>query len=222
MNGKAEVGVIGDWVEALGTVIAAIGTTPYFIIEEFDALEGTYPDHVQKVIDYLKKDYGLWGNFFQASGNVIDASTAEPGTLAQFGPEVGASGNVTVIASLQDDLSFDEEQALFILGNALQAVGSLISASLDFEQNGQLAFYQGFSEVLEAIGNALQILGALRFYDDDIEGGRILIYYGSWIQATGAVFDAIFATIALEQQNKSKAEDNDGCECDETEGNTKV
>ena len=202
--GNARIGLIGDYIEALGTVIAALGTTPSVIYEEFHATEDTYPEHIEKLTDYLKVQYGFWGNVLQAIGNEIGALTSEPGSLSKLAGEVGASGNITVIASLKEELSFEEEQALFILGNALQAVGSLIEASLEFEETGELSFLQGVSLVLEAIGNALQILGALLFFDEDIKGGRILIYYGSWIQAIGASFEALFASKAL-KQDEAKA-----------------
>ena len=204
--GRAEIGVFGDWVVAVGTVIAALGTTPSVINEGFYSIAEDYPEHHQKLTDYLKVKLGFWGNLLQASGNIIGAQAAEPGSLDQFGDQVGATGNVTVIASLKEEISFEEEQALFILGNALQAIGSLIGASIEFEATGNLAFLQGVSAVLEAIGNVLQILGALLFFDEDIPSGRILIYYGSWIQAIGANFLFLFGAIELDVNEEESLE----------------
>ncbi|TGB04439.1 DUF6944 family repetitive protein [Halobacillus salinus] len=155
------------WVEAIGTIIAAIAETPSFrwSLSQMENLM-------------------LWGNVLQATGNGLLADLNPPGSKNQIGNIIQSSGNSTIVASLLFDVTKSQEQLLTVQGNQLQALGASLSLVEGLEQGDIISIY---SNALQAKGNILQAEGAKRNRKD-------WSLAGSWIQATGATLAAIYVT----------------------------
>jgi hypothetical protein len=186
--------LFGAWIQAIGTVTAAVGSSPS-LKEDF------------------QKSLNLWGNALQGTGNALIADAQEGFSLGKLGDEVEAIGNTIVIAGLL--LNYNEEinQKLEINGNMLQAVGGGISLAEDLvDEPSTIRTLNIAGNVLQIIGNALQAKGGIeelkskaekedKFngYKENNEYNEIthsqsLGINGSWIQAVGSVISAIAQT----------------------------
>ncbi|MCA0970241.1 hypothetical protein LCM20_06550 [Halobacillus litoralis] len=154
------------WVQAVGTIVAAIGETPSF---------SWTPEQMENLL--------LWGNVLQATGNGLSADLNDPQSLDHLGNIIQASGNSTIIAGTILDVSPEQELAFTIKGNQLQALGSSLSLVEGLERRDAIHFY---SNALQVKGNILQAEGARRARKD-------WSLAGSWIQATGATLSAIYS-----------------------------
>lgn len=187
--------IVGSWIQATGTVIAAIGSTPSISMEQRENLE-------------------LWGNVLQATGNALITDGIESATLDKLGNEVQAIGNTTVVGGILLDLKSETKQLLIINGNWLQAIGGALNTADAIEQNPSfLNSLVIIANLLQVIGNSLQAIGGTielkrngenesekdksSFYsmqntnDDQVERLNIS---GSWIQAGGSVIYALVQT----------------------------
>lgn len=108
--------IAGSVIAALGTLLSAIGTTP------FPALPKEF-----------RKDLDLFGNTLQAAGNSLEAGGQGTFSLELIGNELQAIGNVTVIAGLLMDFEGHIEDILIITGNWTQALGGLVALADEFE-----------------------------------------------------------------------------------------
>lgn len=165
----------GSWIEAIGTVFSALGSTPLRGIEQ----------------EFLN-NLNLWGNVLQATGNALVADAQEI-TLEKIGSELQAIGNIIVIAAIVIEFNEDTKQVLHIKGNWLQALGG--GAALAHELENSKTTNQAFSIIgngLEIAGNSLQALG--KIYERKKRDGQLLEVNGSWIQAVGSVILAIGQT----------------------------
>lgn len=159
---------ISAWIEAIGTTLSAIGSTPSKILSES-----------------MLNDLNLIGNVLQAVGNGYIPENEE--LLNKFGTGLQALGNIVVIQGL-----FIEDQKTSELlntqGNLIQTLGGGIS--LNFQEN------QTINEALNNIGNIIQIIGNIYQvlsvkYPQNSEKYQELNTLGSWIQAIGAVLSAL-------------------------------
>ena len=75
--------IVGAWFIAVGTIIAAIGSTP-----------------LKKLNSGLRKDLNVWGNVLQATGNGLEADGQREISLELIGTEIQSIGNVTVLTGL--------------------------------------------------------------------------------------------------------------------------
>ncbi|WP_234396887.1 DUF6944 family repetitive protein [Bacillus massiliglaciei] len=163
--------IFGAWIQAAGTIISAISTTPgKFSEEEEDALD-------------------LVGNVLQAVGAALEAD-GEKHFEKKAGSAIQSFGNSTVIAGLlvRDD---EKGRRLVIQGNLLQALGN--SVTLSGELKDPLVPGKGYhviGNILQAIGNLIQAIAEATEQDESRLDGTLLSV-GSWIQAVGSVFSAI-------------------------------
>jgi hypothetical protein len=178
--------LFGSWTQAIGTLIAAIGSTP--------------SNHLNK--DALKS-LDLWGNALQATGNALIADAQETNSLNKLGNEVQAIGNTTVIAGMVLAFNDETKQKLIINGNWLQALGGGVSLSEDVEQEpSDVLALNIIGNILQVIGNSLQAIGGIYKLKSSLgkdneyssKEGQSLEINGSWIQAIGAVISAISQT----------------------------
>ncbi len=166
-SGNSRIAAIaGGWMEAVGTIIAAIGNTPSSIFSQ-STLNG----------------FRLVGNTLQASGGALVAENQDL-LLDVVGDLIQAAGNITVIASILDE-NEQSSQVLGTQGNLLQILGAGISLNLQPNLS--------FPEVMDNIGNIIQVIGNTIqvFSNTDTEEGVTMNAVGSWVQAVGAVISAI-------------------------------
>lgn len=173
---KQTKALFGSWVQAIGTFIAAVGSTPSSIFTKEQLLDLT-----------------LIGNTMQAVGNAVLADTMEIVNLGKIGNELQAIGNSTVVSGILLDFSDTEKEKLYIKGNLIQALGAFTATGNGFDKGNErieALFY--IANVLQGIGNSLQALGGaekLKFADS--KSGELLEFLGSWIQTIGAFIVAI-------------------------------
>ncbi len=182
-------GLSGAWIQAAGTIVAAIADTPSEAITE------------------AKTDsLGLWGNVLQATGNGLMADSNEPGSLNQAGNAIQAGGNTIIVGALVLPIDEDLEQNLTIKGNLVQAVGGSVCFNEDLKEDVSIAALYGLSgDFLQVVGNSIQALAAI--LDFEIDGHEELVNaVGSWIQATGAVLSALSETKSLQDQPQLEAD----------------
>ncbi|QFT90356.1 hypothetical protein FIU87_17080 [Bacillus sp. THAF10] len=184
MKKEEDVGksLVGSWVQALGTILAAVGSTPSLVEQE-----------------ELERDFGLVGNVLQATGNGLEVDSQEDWDFGSYGGIIQATGNLTVTTAYIKDVSEVTEIKLFITGNLLQALGAVTALESVEEAYEVVGFY------LQAIGNSLQALGDSRRLkiDDTIfmSNPDVIVAVGSWIQTIGTILLALGKT--YEWTNKS-------------------
>ncbi|WP_064092944.1 DUF6944 family repetitive protein [Rossellomorea aquimaris] len=171
--GNEQKATLGAWIAAIGTVLAAIGSTPIESIPE-DTLGA----------------FNLIGNELQGTGNALQADAAEKVTLTKIGNQIQAIGNVTVVAGLVIDFRDVTKQELNIKGNLLQALGGSAAVGESYLQEHTLdELFSIYGNLLQVIGNSLQaISGILELNGKD--SGNINVV-GSWIQAIGSIISAL-------------------------------
>ncbi|PGS56375.1 hypothetical protein [Bacillus sp. AFS041924] len=195
MTGESKA-IVGSVIVSIGTITAAIGSTPSNYLKSS-----------------VRDDLTLIGNVLQATGNGIDAEAA--GTIIRaVGKEISASGNVIVISGLVFDIRKEATYKLFITGNLLQALGLGVNVGEAIE----LTPFSGQSEnivggITQMIGNTIQALGwsealveiredenrkkNVGYYEDYLKKSNgqseseTLVATGSWIQAIGSVISVI-------------------------------
>jgi hypothetical protein len=194
--------LFGAWIQAIGTVTAAIGSTPSLNEDIQDSLN-------------------LWGNALQGTGNALIADSEEGFSLEKLGNEVQAIGNTTVIAGLLLNVSEENKLKLDINGNLLQAVGGGIALPDDLvDEPSTIRTLNIAGNVLQIIGNSLQARGGIielkdnrkkqdkykgykeRNESQEISYSESINISGSWIQAVGSVISAIAQTMENIENNK--------------------
>lgn len=165
--------IIGSCVQALGTIISAIGSTPSITLNNKE----------RKALD-------LWGNVLQAVGNGLEAEGGAQDQLSNgiLGNEIQSIGNVVETASIIfEDVTVTN---LASVGDWLQALGGLVNAAEDFDNEAMAGqVYNMVGNLTQAIGNSMQALSEIQPLqgDGDFNNSQILNSIGSWIQAVGAV-----------------------------------
>lgn len=181
MNGLRSSGAA--WVAAFGTVMSAVGSTPFKKIE-------------QSTLESLN----LWGNVLQAAGNALQADQEPKPTLTKFGNQIQATGNVTVVSGMVIDLKKETQEKLIITGNWFQATGGLLAVADEIENNppnhqGELTVAMNvIGNLLSSIGNSLQAIGGIEQLKGNEQSGEFTNTTGSWIQAVGSVISAMAAS----------------------------
>jgi hypothetical protein len=193
--------LLGAWIQAIGTVTSAVGSTPSLNEDIQDSLN-------------------LWGNALQGTGNALIADSEEGFSLEKLGNEVQAIGNTTVIAGLLLNVSEEKKLKLDINGNLLQAVGGGIALPDDLvDEPSTIRTLNIAGNVLQIIGNSLQARGGIielksnrdnqvkyKSYRESNESQEIsysdsFAINGSWIQAVGSVISAIAQTMESKENN---------------------
>ncbi|WP_088013534.1 DUF6944 family repetitive protein [Gottfriedia acidiceleris] len=205
MGGESKA-IVGSVIVSIGTITAAIGSTPSNFIK-----------------NSVRDDLALIGNVLQATGNGID-DEAEGTVIRAVGKEISASGNITVTSGLVFDIRKEASYKLFITGNLLQALG----VGVNIGEVIELDPFPGQSEnivggITQIIGNTLQAIGwsealfeireeenkqkNIRYYEDYLKKNNetteseILVATGSWIQAIGSVISVIGVIKEVEGAN---------------------
>lgn len=156
------------WIEAIGTTLSAIASTPSKILS-----------------DSMLNDLNLIGNVLQAVGNGYIPEDEE--LLVKFGTGLQALGNIVVI---QGFFAPDQEtsELLNTQGNLLQTLGG--GASIDFQENQTVnEALNNIGNIIQVIGNSIQVLSVK--YPQNSEKYQELNTVGSWVQAIGAVLSAL-------------------------------
>jgi hypothetical protein len=167
---------VGAWIQASGTTLAAIGSTP---LKSFSKSQLT--------------SLNLWGNELQALGNALIADSEVHFTMEKAGNQIQAAGNITVIAGILLPVDDVTEQKLDIKGNLMQALGG--SAALKdtlAEERSVESLFNIYGNLLQIIGNSMQAIAGII----ELRGreGDMINTAGSWIQAAGSVIQAIGST----------------------------
>lgn len=190
--GDESKALVGSVIVSIGTITAAIGSTPSNYIKSS-----------------VRDDLSIIGNVLQATGNGIDADV-EGTVLRAPGKLIGASGNITVLSGLVFDIRKEASYKLFVAGNLLQALGQGVNVGDVVD----LAPFPGQAEnivgsLTSFIGNSLQAIGwsealydlkgdetKLSYYEEYLKKTTVtesesLVAIGSWIQAIGTVISVI-------------------------------
>ena len=166
----------GAWVAAIGTVIAAVGSTP-----------------IKRIPKDTLRAFSLVGNELQATGNALEADAIEDFSLSKAGNEIQAIGNVTVIAGIVIDFNDIIKQELNIKGNLLQALGGSAALYDSFNEEHTLeVLYSIYGNLLQIIGNSLQAISGILEVNNRDSGNLDVV--GSWIQAIGSIISALVLT----------------------------
>lgn len=175
MNNNWKV-TIGTWIQAIGTVLSAISSTPSVSLSLRQ-----------------RTDLNVWGNVLQATGNGLVADSENDFNLDKLGSMIQASGNSTVLTGLLIDFKEKTKEELDIKGNLLQALGAGTALSSTVEKNPSTKeLYSVYGYLLQLIGNSLQALsGNIKLRNRDGEDLKAL---GSWIQAIGTNIIALGVT----------------------------
>lgn len=169
--------VFGSVLSTIGTIESAIGSTPFKNMSE-------------KVSFNLR----LQGNVLQATGNGLSADgQGNVFSLENIGDEVQAIGNSTVIIGLLIKFKNQIDQKLIISGNWLQALGSFVGLTDEFEDSTPSGrSYNIIGGFLQGIGNSMQALsGVYQLENENDMDAQFLGVLGSWIQAVGSVFSLL-------------------------------
>ncbi|WP_261131290.1 DUF6944 family repetitive protein [Bacillus sp. Marseille-Q3570] len=171
--GQQVIVLSGAWIQAVGTVVAAIGSTPTF-----------YLPHI------ISKELRIVGNALQALGNAMEAAGKSTISLETTGNKIQALGNLTVIYGIVADIPYVKKQQFEIAGNWLQAFGALL-AVIDELKEGRTELLSIIGNTLQSWGNSMQAVGGILELRGDRVTGQNLDVNGSWIQAAGAVIAAL-------------------------------
>ncbi|MDG5788606.1 hypothetical protein QA612_14060 [Evansella sp. AB-P1] len=173
--------LIGNWVEHVGTVIAAIGETKQLVGDNDND---------------IGLGLGVLGNSIQGLGNIIQASSETVSVEVEFGNWIQAAGTISnAIAEyqmLQDSITdILEAGKIEVVGDIFQSLGSLISA------NGRLEEHRGLVDgnIVQSIGAALEGIGVV--YSTILgeeRRGQTLEVIGGWLQAIGTGYQSIGIT----------------------------
>ena len=169
--------VFGSVIQAIGTIESAVGSTPF--------------KNLSKETSFNLR---LQGNVLQATGNALSADgQGNIWSLEYIGDVTQAVGNSTVIVGLLIKFDDETDQKLIITGNWLQALGSFVGLTDEFEdQTLSGRSFNIIGGLLQGIGNSLQALGGkYQLEDENDEDAERIGILGSWIQAVGSVLSLI-------------------------------
>ncbi|MGE6611857.1 DUF6944 family repetitive protein [Peribacillus sp. NPDC076916] len=169
--------VFGSVLSTIGTIESAIGSTPF--------------KNLSKTLSFNLR---LQGNVLQATGNGLSADgQGNILSLEYIGDVIQAVGNSTVIEGLLIKFKDQIDEKLIITGNWLQALGSFVGLTDEFEDNTPSGrSYNIIGGFLQGIGNSLQALGGTyQLSNENDSEAQFLGVLGSWIQAVGSVLSLI-------------------------------
>ncbi|WP_456363379.1 DUF6944 family repetitive protein [Priestia aryabhattai] len=209
--------IFGAWLAAIGTVTAAVGSTP------FRSLGSSF-----------RKDLSLIGNELQAVGNALEADGQGEENLEKVGNELQSVGNVTVISGLVIDFDDITQQKLIISGNWIQALGGAAALGDEFQDTSNInEIYNIIGNLLQVIGNSLQALSGInelkKNYIENKETSEkkqdnnntiwSLDVTGSWIQAVGSVISLIGQIQEESEEQSNEDKETDPKDSDEKQDN---
>ncbi|HFK1762998.1 hypothetical protein AT258_03345 [Bacillus wiedmannii] len=175
--------IVGAWFVAVGTIIAAIGSTP-----------------LKSLNSEIRKDLSIWGNVLQATGNGLEADGQQEISLEFIGHGIQSIGNITVLTGLIIDFEDETQKKLVIAGNWVQTLGGVTAIGEEIEDSSNIdESYNILGNLLQATGNSLQAIGGIdelkasRDKREEVfeEDGQLIVITGSWVQAVGSVVSLI-------------------------------
>ncbi|WP_456273402.1 DUF6944 family repetitive protein [Bacillus sp. AK031] len=162
----------GAWIQAIGTVLSAISSTP-----------------IKRINEEQADDLDLIGNLLQGTGNALAADSESTPSLSKTGNEIQAIGNSIEVASYILAEGTDQD-VLQIKGNLFQAVGGAMAFAdnVDSEPSTKV-LYSLYGNLLQVIGNSMQSIAGIL----ELQGQyrQRLNTAGNWIQAIGAILTAL-------------------------------
>lgn len=190
---------VGSWIQAIGTVTAAVGATP-----------------IKSLSEDFRENLSLWGNLLQGTGNALIADSIAQPTLDKRGNQIQAIGNTTVVASIIIDFDKKTKQELEIKGNLMQALGGGASLGEELQNLSETGLtYDIVGNYLQVIGNSMQAIGGrkqlnksekLSYREVKFDGDSLQIN-GSWIQAVGSVISALGVSKQMYNPEKKTEEE---------------
>lgn len=168
--------LFGAWIQASGTTLAAIGSTP-----------------LNNFTESQLASFNLWGNELQALGNALVADSELLITMEKIGNQIQAAGNITVIAGIILPVEDITGQELDIRGNLMQALGGSAALTDTLAEKRSAEFlYNIYGNLLQIIGNSMQAIAGII----ELRGreGDTINIAGSWIQAAGSLIQALGST----------------------------
>lgn len=167
--------LLGSWIQAIGTIIDAISNTPLY-----------------KLSETHQSNLSLIGHVMQATGNALIADSVKECNFEKIGNTIQSLGNLTIISSILIKLFEEIKIELTIKGNLLQALGNFLSpfsGSVDDRTSNKDKLLLDLGSILQGIGNSLQALSGMLLLKGGDRGDSHVL--GSWIQASGAVLQAV-------------------------------
>ncbi|WP_090830644.1 MULTISPECIES: hypothetical protein [unclassified Bacillus (in: firmicutes)] len=190
---------VGSWIQAIGTVTAAVGATPF-----------------KRLSEDFRENLSLWGNLLQGTGNALVADSISEPTLDKRGNQIQSIGNTTVVASIIIDFDSKTKQELEIKGNLMQALGGGASLGEELQNLSETGLtYDIVGNYLQVIGNSMQAIGGrkqlnksekLSYREVKFDGDSLQIN-GSWIQAVGSVIAALGVTKEIFNPEKNSEDE---------------
>ncbi|MCO7125525.1 hypothetical protein NIE88_07040 [Sporolactobacillus shoreicorticis] len=178
-------------INALGTIVAAVGATPNVTIPE-----------------QLKGELGIIGNALQAAGSALDANKSDG--LDAIGDGTQAFGNSLVIYGAIAHGPEENGIRATLNGNWLQALGGSLSlhSNLVSEERNRSVALSVIGNLLQIAGNSLQGASSILRLNqtaDETKSERIDTT-GSWVQAIGAVlsFLAVLDQVGMDEDKLFK------------------
>ncbi|MCT1904978.1 DUF6944 family repetitive protein [Oceanobacillus sojae] len=169
--------ILGNSLSTIGTIQAAIGSTPQFHFNQNQSYQ-----------------WRLIGNVLQALGSALSADGQGGPSLERLGDNIQAVGNSAVITGLllYGTSDTEAEQKLIISGNWIQALGSFTGLADEFFDSTEEGRAENIiGNLLQGIGNALQAFSGVQvLYGNSINQGQLGVA-GSWIQTAGSVIALI-------------------------------
>ena len=175
---------VGAWMQAIGTIMSAIGNTPTIKKTEISSM-----------------NLDLWGNVLQGTGNALIADSEEGVSLDKIGNKVQTVGNMVIVLAFLTPISEQVKTELNIKGNMIQAVGGSLSfADALNEEITVVTLYDIYGNLLQIIGNSMQSIGGRKSLKEN--DGETINTIGSWVQAIGSVL-TLMSTIKAAENNQA-------------------
>ncbi|RFA33481.1 hypothetical protein CAI16_14500 [Virgibacillus dokdonensis] len=170
--------ITGSLLSAIGTIQAAIGSTPQLSLSEDQRFQ-----------------LRLIGNVLQALGSGVTADGETKASFEKLGYQIQATGNSTVIVGMLIYRSSDPitKEKWIITGLWMQALGSFLVASDEWADHTKGVWENTIGALLQGIGNSLQAISGIQTLRNNQSDQCIIGVVGSWIQAVGTVISFIGA-----------------------------
>ncbi|RXJ02779.1 hypothetical protein DS745_05570 [Anaerobacillus alkaliphilus] len=170
--------LIGTWLDAIGTIISAIGET-----RELLGL-----NDINKLLVAI-------GDGLQGAGPFLIGTAREDEPLAFAGNWIdGAGGATASLGAYREFIGLGEEKdnlRIEFLGYILQSKGASLSAVADYlAGEEQLAV----GNAIQSLGAGLEAIGAVLLIKDREREGVPITTLGAILQAIGANYNAIIIT----------------------------
>lgn len=170
--------IIGYSLSTIGTIQAAVGSTPQFNLPQSQSYQ-----------------WRMIGNVLQALGSALAADGQGGPSLEKLGDNVQAVGNSTVLTGmlLYGASDIELEQKLVISGNWMQALGSFTGLADEFFDSTEKGRAENIiGNLLQGIGNAMQAVSGVQALDgnNSLEQAQLGVA-GSWIQTAGSILSLI-------------------------------